>query len=330
MDNGKRIITIPHDEEDGQVNTIVASGVPSDYVEVRLIGSKGRLTAPPVLHVRDYSFDDALKLAQATEKNVDEILIDVLNGMIFEDFDCGLLHREEVKEILLTVYATWWGKSLDIYYYAVDETLPMGDKENRSIASIPISAIDIVGISDEFQEPILIRSPDGKKSMSFILPRLVNGVIADREVAKAFDAEEASLLDIKWIMGQNEGRGADQQLSYDPVEALRYRSFLTRKVSHRMRVLQALQIYAVDGEPLKSIEEKVEALSRSMTFFTVYKNHLKKSVFGVQPVVEFTCSVKHELISRRFPFRCVDLIPTMEQVGDSGYSISYGGEIPLV
>lgn len=315
-----------------KVTTEVPAPLPPDYIPVRFIGSKGKLSAPPVLHFRNYSFEDAIKLAQANDDTIDETIIGVLNGMVHEDFDCGLLHREEVKEILLAIHGSWWGKSLDFYYYAIDENLPMETKhpeaastyENRSIAVIPIGAVDVVGLPDDFAEPVTVKSPEGR-TMQFVLSRMANSMVADRKVAEMFDAEEASFLDIRWTLNQNEKRSVDNQLRYDQKDADRYREFLTRKIDARIRILQALQVYSVDGKIFQTLDEKLDALKTSMNFFSSYRELLvTKLVFGLKQDVTFECSIKKIPITRRFPFRCVDLVPSMEQNGDKGYSVSFG------
>ena len=322
----------PVKNKKAKVSLDIPAAIPPDYIPVRFVGSKGRLSAPAVLHFRNYSFEDAIKLSQASDDTIDETIIGVLNEMVFEDFECGLLHREEVKEILLTIHGAWWGKTLDFYYYQIDDKLPMETKhpdapltyENRSIAMIPIGAIDIVGLPEDFAEPITIKSPEGK-TVQFVLSRMANSMVADRKISEMFDAEEASFLDIRWILSQNEKRAADDQLKYDQRDADRYREFLTRKVDARIRILQALQVYSVDGKIFQTLDEKLDALKTSMNYFSSYRDLLvNKLVFGIKPSVTFDCTIKKIPITRRFPFRCVDLVPSMEQNGDKGYSISFG------
>lgn len=295
----------------------------SEHIEVKMIGSGGRLSAPAALHVRNYSFDDALLLAQATDETIDEALIAVLNGMLLEDLDAGLLHREEVKELLLAVHAAFWGKNLEAYYYAVDLERPM-TPENRSVAELPISAIEIKELDRAFQEPLVVTSPRGVK-IGFNLPRMNNGPIADRWLDQQHKEEETSFSDIRQVIAQNDRRPVDQQLPYDAQKMRAYEDFLARRSSDRARVLQALQVYSADGQVLATLDQKLAALGRDMGIFSRYLAERDgRFSFGVQPSVRFTCSVTHQEISRRFPFRCVDLIPPMDAVRDQGYSVSYG------
>ncbi len=296
----------------------------SDYVEVKMIGSGGRLSAPPALHFKNYSFEDSVRLARATDETIDATLVGVLNGMVREDFDCGLLHREELKEVLLAIYGAFWDRKLEVYYYAVDESKPMAP-DNRSVASLPISAIDIKELDRSFKEPLVVTDSVSKKQIGFCLPRMMNTSIADRWIEDRYKEEETSYSDIRWTIAQNERRPIDQQLPYDHKMLKDYIDYMERMSDDRARVLQALQIYSVDSKVLTTLEDKLKALSEGASFFARYlQDRDRKYSFGVQPDVKFSCAVTHQEITRRFPFRCVDFIPSLDAVGDSRYSVSLG------
>lgn len=76
------------------------------------------------------------------------IIVRVLNSTVVEDFDCGLLHVEEAKEVLLSVYAKWWGNTLTGYKYLLNPDIGDEEKllanENISVADISIAAIAAV------------------------------------------------------------------------------------------------------------------------------------------------------------------------------------------
>lgn len=61
--------------------------VPSNYIEIKL-DSLGKLSAPTTLHFRNYNMHEVLKLT--TSRDIDKYsnIVECLNEMCFEDFDC--------------------------------------------------------------------------------------------------------------------------------------------------------------------------------------------------------------------------------------------------
>jgi hypothetical protein len=313
-----------------QINDKPAVNSMVGYIPVKLTGSGGRLSAPPILHVRNYSFDEATQLARATEENFDETIIRVLTDMNYEKFDCGMLHREELKEMLLTIHAAFWGRTFEGYYYIVDDTKPL-TPENRSVASLPISSLNFHELSSDFKEPIVVIDPSSKIEIGFTLPRMINGIIADRWIDERYGGEDASFSELRYVISQNEHRSADAQLSYDAKQLKDYLNLQERIYVDRARLLQALQIYEVNGVVLSTLEERLHTLSESMAIFSRYIGwRNKNAIFGLDPEVTFECSITHKMITRRFPFRCFDLVPPMDDVRDQGYTVSFGRTVSLV
>ena len=117
-------------EQKKENNTL--SIVSSQYIKIKL-DSLGRLDAPPILHVKNYTMEDALELSLASEEDSLEATVLVLNRMIKEDFDVSLLQENELKQILLTVYANFWSNELkDFPYPLIKEDYKDFPKNMRS------------------------------------------------------------------------------------------------------------------------------------------------------------------------------------------------------
>lgn len=298
---------------------INSSKIPGNYIEVKL-SSVGKLSTPSILHVRNYTFEEALELSDMNSQNEKEIIINVLNQLIFEDFDAGLLHEQEAIEILLQIFATWWGTRLEGFKYYVNEDLSKDliDKpENISIAEIPIKNIKTIELKKEVMEPISITAPNGK-SIKCILPRMQTSLIAKKFVDKKYVMEENRFSELKNAMSSNK--------PFDSEEYQEYLDYLKERGKDYLRVYQAQLLHSVDGVEIEDLSEAIDLLSEiDLTLWKEYNNIVEKYFdFGVSPTVKFDCTINHKPITRRFQFRLLDFLPTVESKDNSGYSFSFG------
>jgi len=310
-------------------SSVVSGAPPAGYIPVRLTGSMGRLSAPAILHFRNYTFAEAIELGEMRPENADATFARILSQMCWEKFPCEMLHREEVKEVLLNVYATWWGKTLDVFYYAIDENKALS-VENRSVASIPLTAIRIDELPTGFSEPIVIEEPIDHQRVGFVLPRLINDIAAQEYINAKYAEADASFSDVRVAIRMSDRDGSPLNLGSDRLEA--YEDNERRKRKEEIEVLCALQVFSIDGRVLVDLDEKLDALQHRLpaNFFSEYSAERKKNLrFGVNELVTFSCSITHQPITRRFPFRLANLVPTMDRPRDSGYIVSFGGAISM-
>jgi hypothetical protein len=97
--------------------------IPEGYVEVRL-STKGLIAAPEVFHIRNFGTEDLLKLGVSDQEDLPLRVIDMLDGMIFEDdVRVSDFVEKEVIELLLFVYESFYG---DGFY---SQTYPLDDED---------------------------------------------------------------------------------------------------------------------------------------------------------------------------------------------------------
>lgn len=292
--------------------------IPGNYIEVKL-SSLGKLSAPGIIHVRNYTFEEALELSEITEDNEKEIIIRVLNEMIWEDIDANLLHENEAIEILLNIYARWWGERIEGFKYYVNDQLTGEDREaaeNVSIAEIPISNIETNELDKKVQEPFKLSNDDISVSLS--LPRMQTSLIAKNFVNQKYLEEENRFANIK--------RRIRLKQDYDVEEYKEYMDYLKRRGKDYLRAYQAQLIKAINGEEVSDFSEAIESLSLiDLSLWKEYNTVVEKHFsFGVNPEVTFDCTVNHTPITRRFLFRPMVFLPSVESENDSGYSLSFG------
>jgi hypothetical protein len=300
--------------------------VPKDYIPIHL-DSLGKLEAPKILHFRNYVLSDLIHLTKIIdEEKVIEPLIEVLNGMVHEDFNCKDLHPKELEIIMLTIYRSFWGREIDNIPYFIDETLEDDDKFNKDnigYALVDINKIKTFPIIENFKEPFTFTI--GENKVSFKLPKFRNTFLADAYVeAKYFD-EERKFSDLKDVIQKNnQVKDEDKKTPIDPKELKKYEEYLQKKNETYFKVYKASLIHKINGKEL-SIEEKVKAISTiDLRFWAIYeKKHEEWSKFGVDPVIEIFDSKEKKNLSRRLQFRLLDFLPSVQSEDTFEYDVSF-------
>lgn len=291
--------------------------VPPEYIQIKL-SSVGKLGCPSIVHVRDYRFDEALKLAEIEEKNETEVIIQVVNAILFEDFDAGDLHRNDLIEILMSIQGTWYSPKLEDMPYLLNPELTgdeLHSKENVGLASLPFSVLKTKPIAKEVKLPITISHKD--TTIQFSVPKIKNEVIA------------AKLIDMKYAQEDNEISQIKRriELETNTVEDLStYEDYLKRRTNDYIKINQAMLFESFNGKKLETLEEKLEILPEvSLHIIGEYQKVLKKYFeFGVDPEVTFYSEELNESIIRRFDFRPIHFLSTLEPEDSSGFDVSFG------
>jgi len=104
-----------HEKED--VSNSKKKDVPFGYIPI-ILDSCGKLTAPEVLHFRDFTPEELSHIALSKNKrdNIKRIT-DCLNKMVFENFDCTYLHLDDALKIVLTLYGSFYMSTIEKEYY---------------------------------------------------------------------------------------------------------------------------------------------------------------------------------------------------------------------
>lgn len=291
--------------------------IPSDYLTIKL-SSLGKLGFPAIVHVRDYTFEEAIKMAELSEENVTEVLIDILNNVIFEDVDIRNAHRQDILEILLSIYGTWYSATLENFRYFVNLDLPENEKEkkeNISVATLPINSLKTVSLKKKAKLPIKIAKGDFE--VELVLPKVENELIASKFIEEKYVEKENELSEVIQKV-KNGIANKKEQKAYDELQRQKGIDFL--------RVAQSLLIDSFNGKKLENLSEKLETIQKiPLNVWAIYNNEISKNfTFGVSQEVEFECSINHTPITRSFQFREIHFLPSLVQENHSGFSVSLG------
>lgn len=310
--NSKDIFFKPEDIKKAETTLI-----PAEYIPIKL-SSVGKLGIPNIIHIRDYSFEEAIALSEISEDNETEVIIQILNSIIYEDIDAGDLHKNDALEILMTIQGTWYTPRLEDMPYYLNPELSgseLNNYANIGKADLPFSLLVTKPIKKEAKVPITIKYRNTE--VKFVLPKIKNEVIAFKIIESKYSQEENELAEIKKKVEK-------ETATIDEIKE--YEIFLRKRTSDFIKINQALLLESFNGKTLETLDEKLEVLPKlSLSLLKKYTDVVTEHfTFGIDPVITFMSEELNESITRRFDFRTLHFLSSMEQVDDSGFDISFG------
>jgi hypothetical protein len=159
--------------------------LPNGYLTIPIDSTNGKMFSPTTLHFRNFYVEDIKELVQYTDSiALFQRLISVLTKMNYENFDCGKLHIEELKEIMIKLYLNYISKYLKNMKYRINESLPL-EGDNIGYTNIDLSKLDIIPISDKVKGTFTLRVKDSQtESVTFNFPTVDSIVLANKIVSE--------------------------------------------------------------------------------------------------------------------------------------------------
>ncbi|MGD9678175.1 MAG: hypothetical protein AB7V16_07400 [Vulcanibacillus sp.] len=346
MAKSRLIVEDIEEEKESKQKATKVTKVPNNYIPISL-PSNGKLSAPKVLHFRDYTMSDALELNTLDEDERFLALISVLNNMCYEKFDCGELHINELMVILYTIHATFISNRIEKEYY-INDMLPFGNNEgelnypdNIESVELLINKLKVKSIDEDlngkelttpFKEPFTIVDSITKSKIKFRLSRVSDLLLAQQECDKLFEKEtlkykyiKKQLEALKKIKDPNERKQQLDKLIDTNDDYVEYHKYLQKYNESYAMIVQCQQLVSVDNNILETLEDKLNA----------YKNFVPKDVwveynsvvdiynFGLIEEQEFYSDKLQQNITRRFLFQLSDFLPTINATNSGRFSVSF-------
>ncbi len=311
--------------------------IPAEYIPVKL-SSLGKLDAPNTLHVRDYSGRDALELSLSTTNSNTFLrkLVDVINNLIFEGFDCYYLHESELEEIMLSITGNFISPTIQNYPYPYEkeEYDSMSDERKQGIEKsieklqidIPINSINTLPLKAEFKEPIVIKNKSNL-TLHFRLPRVKDYFVAEEYVEEKYFDQAQQYMQLEKITNLEDDTEKEKRFAEFSREILKsYQGYLIARGTDYIAAKQSQLLLKQGSKVLDTIEDKIKCYSEiGMGFWKQYNNLCDSELeFGVDHNIKIISPITNEEVTRRLQFRPMDLIST-DHVPDPGeYSILFG------
>lgn len=301
--------------------------IPLGYIPINMI-TLDKLS-PSVLHFRNYSMEELLEIASATDElKFETLVLKGFNNMIYEDFDCSTLHVENIKQIIQTIYLNFWGTTLLSKPFFKDLNGDLDSVDNIDYTDIDLRTLTFKQIDKSFKNPFTLTDSITGSKIKVILPTVGHSFIASKKIKEMFKDEDDSFrtieINLEAIekMRSNGVEDKDIPISVLSSDRENYDKHIDRKNLEYLKLMQAQLLFSIDGKEL-SFEEKVENYKTiDATFWKEYANVVKeKAQFGLDD--EYSFAYNGEKISRRFSFRPLEFIPSLEQKTNTRYIVSF-------
>jgi hypothetical protein len=318
------------EEKISQQQTSIA--IPANYIAIKL-DSIGKLSAPTILHFRNYNMSEVLKLSVARDIDQHEVIIECLNSMCFEDFDCGNLTESEIKEILLTIFATWIDSHIRglKYYKKFDDPnnidFDIDDESNIGTIDFPIKDLKTIPIDEKFKEPINITIND--ITIKFRLPRFNDFIFTNEYIKEKYFIEERKFSDLENRLNHMEKNPNDTNITVDYKEVKMYKKYLKEKENTFMDILMMQIILQYNDVVLDTLEKKYEYYTIiPFDFWDSLKEWIKDFKFGIDENISFKPLLDNgqegEPISRMFRIPLELFLPNNKPASTVRAKISFG------
>lgn len=298
---------------------------PMGYIPIKL-DSLGKLDAPAELHFRDFSFGEALDLADSTLQDNNNIkkVISCLNEMVWEGFDCSYLHLNELYEILFTLQRNFYEPFIEKEVY-VDDTLPKGELDepiNIIRATIPLDALETISIPEEFKEPFVIKDDKTGIEITVRLSRVKDMIDADNywmkqnvKLVRDFSDVENEMIKISMKKSKKDKEEAYVKYATDNYERVNeYQQLVAKRLKQTAILAQGLCVVKYGSKKIDGIEDVLETMPMiPRRLWDKYIDFTNENHFGIKEEVTFICpELQNKEITRRFSFRAVDFIQNSE------------------
>jgi hypothetical protein len=304
--------------------------VPADYVEIKY-DSLGLLGTPRVLHFRDYSMEETLKLAQSTETNNLKAMVECLNEMCWEDFECANLSMQDLLNTVYSIHYSFYSNTIRKNYYIdpdLDEEL-RDKEENIDEAEINLLSLKTTVLKEDCREKFTLVNKNNTKKVTFHYPKLKDLMEPMDYTNNLFFVIERHISEIIQKVNlitkiRDEAKRKEAYEALPEEDRKTYESYANDKAKAYTLAVQASVIEKIDGEEIPTLEEKCNRLSEvPNTIWDQYTFFMEDYNYGIVPDVTFYSQYLGKEVTRRFLFQHLDFLPDMGTPNPERYKIYF-------
>ena len=322
--------------------------LPPGYIEVAL-STKGRVGAPAIVHVRNFTVGELLELSLTTDTDLPRRLIVALNNAIYEDTDVANWHESEIEELLIYIYAEFYKSTLDsIEFPLLEEDYefvkngPDGEqrykdlKEHRWVPRTSIKLlrdIDPYEIPDNYSPEITITNKKTGFYVTFSYVKYGDRLVVKNWLDKLYRDEERQFDRLIETLRYNSSvTDPDKKLPVDPAEKEAYSDFISKKLGTLTEVSRLISVVNYNGQDVSDmdIDEKYKLLSQDarIDYGMIAKLAARqdKQPFGLKPYIHMVNPLTNKECTRRFSFRILSILQAMQLSGPDEYDDGFNDE----
>lgn len=324
------------------------ASVPPGYIEVAL-STKGRVGAPAIVHVRNFTVGELLELSLTTDTDLPRRLITTLNKAIYEDTDVANWHESEIEELLIYIYAEFYKSTLDsVEFPLLEEDYefvkngPDGEqrcedlRKHRWVPRTSITLlrdIDPYEIPDDYSPEITIKNKKTGFYVTFSYVKYGDRLLVKNWLDKIYRDEEKQFDALVETLKHNSSvTDPAKRLPVDPVEKEAYSDFVAKKLGTLTEVSRLISVVNYNGQDVSKmdIDEKYKLLSQDarIDYGMIAKLAARqdKQPFGLKPFIHMVNPLTNEPCVRRFSFRILSILQAMQLSGSDEYDDGFDDE----
>ena len=324
------------------------ASVPPGYIEVAL-STKGRVGAPAIVHVRNFTVGELLELSLTTDTDLPRRLIAALNKAIYEDTDVANWHESEIEELLIYIYAEFYKSTLDsVEFPLLEEDYefvkhgPDGEqrcKDLREHKWVPRTSITLLRdidpyeVSDDYSPEITIKNKKTGFYVTFSYIKYGDRLLVKDWLDKVYRDEEKQFDALVETLKHNSSvTDPAKRLPVDPAEKEAYSDFVAKKLGTLTEVSRLISVVSYNGQDVSKmdVDEKYKLLSQDarIDYGMIAKLAARqdKQPFGLKPFIHMINPLTNEPCVRRFSFRILSILQAMQLSGSDEYDDGFDDE----
>ena len=330
--------------------------VPPGYIQIEL-STKGKVGAPAIIHVRNFKVSEIITLSMTEMKDVPIRLISTLNDMIYEDVDVGQWHENEVIELMVYIFMTFYRGVIDDIPFPLNEedleyianTEGGQDKlnaisEGKWVPKVSINIgrdVDTYDIDDNFTPNVTITNKKTGFHVTFGYIKYGDQLVIRKWLDSYFADDEERFASLKKKLEYNRGINSqlkdspeiiDKLIPIDEDEQREYSDYVIRRTEVITEIARLISIIDYDGRDVSdmSVGEKYELMSNDarIDYNLVSKlaKRQDKMRFGLKPEVSMKNPITGEVVKRPLSFRIPGILQAMSVPRDDDYDDGFDDE----
>ena len=325
-----------------------------------LMSMQGKYGAPATFHIRNFNTEEALALGSIAQEELPIKVTNLLQQIIWEkDVDIQTFYEQEVAEMCLRFYASFYSTTLKSLKYTPDEDDKKWVLENiykgqnsseyqswlRGIENgqiplnydIDLNQVRYYNVSDK-EVKSKIRYKNGEFNCVFQYPRFGDTALLQKAVKEQFRTEDRQFGPLYEVYRRKQDaeqrlrRGenvAIEQIPYlneDDLQAVR--EYELRKTSYIITQMKGLYLVELMGEDISNrpLSERVEIAKDPRIDFSTYQtvqDAFSKLKIGPVPRVTILNPINGLPKEIDHPFRTLDLLAAIKDYRPDNASIEF-------
>lgn len=348
------------DEVLSQVEKVasVEKEIPPGYQRI-VMSTNGKYGAPAVLHVRNFSVEEALELGSISQEELPIKINKLLQKIILEpDVNIEKFYEQEVSELCIHFYAAFYSNKLkDIKYTITDEDKEWmknnvfqgkesaeyqnwlrGVETNKVSLTyeIDLNQVQYYRIPDDAKKFIKYKNKDF--TCLFQYPRFGDTALLQKAVKEKFRTQDRQFgplyetykrkQDAEERLRRGENVAIDQipYLNEEDLQAVR--AYELEKTTYIISMMKGLYLVEINGNDIsnKPLSERVELAKDPRIDFSTYQtisDTFNKLQIGPVPKVKIVNPITNMVQEIDHPFRCLELLTSIRNYRSDDATIEF-------